>query len=304
MRRHSEKRQLSTAIFWASFSLFGLAIGSAEAATVNLAWDPAPGGSGVASYLVRYGTNSGQYPSSSPCGLSTQCAVSVPNNQTYYFVVLAVGSGGLQSPPSTEVVARVGTSSILIGMNQTTVSFPPEGGLANLAVFGTAQWAAASNSSWMRVMPGSAGTGTGAFSYAVTPNAGPTPRSAVMSVGGVNVAITQPAGPPTAWRLPMDLSPTDYDGDGRTDITVYRDTTGEWFTLNSSGGSQSAQWGAPTLDDIPVPSDYDGDNRADVAVFRRSTGEWFIRNSLGGANDGLLGRACTRRPAGAVGLRR
>lgn len=72
----------------------------------------------------------------------------------------------------------------------------------------------------------------------------------------------------------------DADGDGKANITVYRGSTGEWFTRRSSDGSlERAGWGSPLLGDVPVPDDYDGDGRTDLAVYRRSSGAWLIRRS-------------------------
>jgi arabinogalactan endo-1,4-beta-galactosidase len=69
---------------------------------------------------------------------------------------------------------------------------------------------------------------------------------------------------------------TDFDGDGISDITVWRLGTGVWYALssNSPGSYISTPWGVST--DKPVPGDYDGDGKMDVAVWRPSEGVWYI----------------------------
>jgi hypothetical protein len=68
--------------------------------------------------------------------------------------------------------------------------------------------------------------------------------------------------------------PADYDGDGRTDLAVYRPSTGEWYIINSSTGSWAGHIGLGLAGDVPVPADYDGDGKADVAVSRPAKHEW------------------------------
>ena len=80
----------------------------------------------------------------------------------------------------------------------------------------------------------------------------------------------------------------DFDGDGRTDLTVYRPATGEWFIRYSSTGyamgsaSGQFQWGL--VGDIPLVEDFDGDGKTELTVYRPATGEWWIRYSSLGYN--------------------
>ena len=57
------------------------------------------------------------------------------------------------------------------------------------------------------------------------------------------------------WGEPGDVPITlDFDGDGKTELTVYRPSTGQWFILYSSrgyAGSKVFQWGLGG--DVPLP---------------------------------------------------
>lgn len=72
----------------------------------------------------------------------------------------------------------------------------------------------------------------------------------------------------------------DFDGDGKTDKTVFWNTGGWWYMHYSTGGTDAKQLGA--MQDIPACGDYDGDGKTDQATFRRNDGLWLIQLSSGG----------------------
>ena len=76
--------------------------------------------------------------------------------------------------------------------------------------------------------------------------------------------------------------PFDYDGDGRTDMALWRPSTGEWLVIHSlTGQLRTVQWGVGG--DTPAPGDYDGDGKADLAVWRPSEGRWWIKGYINDA---------------------
>ena len=77
-------------------------------------------------------------------------------------------------------------------------------------------------------------------------------------------------------------APFDFDGDGRTDLSVFRPSDDasqpDFYVQNSRDDSNTgAAWGS--VGDVPVNADYDGDGRTDYAVYRPSTGFWFVLRS-------------------------
>ncbi|MBP9664959.1 MAG: VCBS repeat-containing protein, partial [Pyrinomonadaceae bacterium] len=72
----------------------------------------------------------------------------------------------------------------------------------------------------------------------------------------------------------------DYDGDGKTDFSVFRPSSGAWYLQRSTAGFQGLQFGADG--DKLTPADYDGDGKTDIAVYRPSSGTWYILNSSNG----------------------
>ncbi len=86
--------------------------------------------------------------------------------------------------------------------------------------------------------------------------------------------------------------PVDYDGDGRTDLSVLRFpniappgvATITWWNQRSTGGTQIVDWGDANTD-FPAPGDYDGDAIADIAIYRAGatagaqSAYWILQSS-------------------------
>jgi hypothetical protein len=79
----------------------------------------------------------------------------------------------------------------------------------------------------------------------------------------------------------LDYHEGDFDGDGATDVAVFRPATGQWFVLDSGSNTFAiVSWG--TVEDVPVSGDFDGDRKSDFVVFRPSTGTWWRLDSSDG----------------------
>jgi hypothetical protein len=72
----------------------------------------------------------------------------------------------------------------------------------------------------------------------------------------------------------------DYDGDTRSDVSVFRPAIGAWYLLATTSGFSGVSFGTPT--DKIAPADLDGDGKTDVAVYRPSEGTWYWLNSSTG----------------------
>lgn len=66
---------------------------------------------------------------------------------------------------------------------------------------------------------------------------------------------------------------TDFNGDGKSDLTVFRTSNNTWYVKNVF----NLPWGRADKRDIPVPGDYNGDGKADLAVYNPNTAEWSVQ---------------------------
>jgi len=75
-------------------------------------------------------------------------------------------------------------------------------------------------------------------------------------------------------------SPSDYDGDGRSDLGVYDVSSGIWNIMTVLGQSYTLPFGNTAT--TPMLGDYDGDGCCDFALYEAVSGTWYLYNAWTG----------------------
>jgi subtilisin-like proprotein convertase family protein len=119
--------------------------------------------------------------------------------------------------------------------------------------------------------------------------------------------LTANGGSLAGWKLIFDSddfacsiapkSRADFDGDGKTDLSTFRPSEGNWYLNRSTAGPGSTQFG--TNGDRLTPGDFDGDGKTDMAVMRNESGSnvFYILNSGNSTQAGIQWGAAGDIPA-------
>lgn len=221
------------------------------------------------------------------------------NNRVGVYQINGAGAGGTTvTPISGSPYATGGTSSITLAFNNAgNFLFVANGTSRNFTTF-TVNPATGALSN-QTVQPantlGAAGTinGIGYVSFDQTIRAAPVDFN---GDGKSDYVVTRTENDLSTWLINYNGSgntvsqavqfgrnvgvtggdvavPEDFDGDGKTDVAVWRGNVGglAYFYILRSGDAtfQAVQFGSPN-DDPTVVGDYDGDGKTDVAVFRNN----------------------------------
>lgn len=127
-------------------------------------------------------------------------------------------------------------------------------------------------------------TQNGSSSSAIVSRLAVRPDGDILAVGNFNAINGQLSSGFARLKNNQRIPPPifDYEGDGKSDITIFRPSGGLWYRVNTYQDQVRAyQFGLP--EDKPVPADFDGDHLTDIAVYRPSNGSWYIRKSSNGS---------------------
>ena len=195
-------------------------------------------------------------------GINTAAATVVVNGASGPFAVTAPNTGvsWAGNSPQTVTWNVANTNNSPINTTHVRILFSTDGGQTFPIVISNST---ANDGSEVITLPDAATT---------------TGRIKIEAVGNIYFDISDVNFIVTTGIASVVKSPFDFDGDSKTDISIYRPSNGQWWLNQSSSGNTFAlQFGNST--DVIAPADYTGDGSSDIAIFRPSDGNWYVLRS-------------------------
>lgn len=279
---------------------------------VSLSWTPSGGATSYNVYRATSPGGEGLSPIASGITATTYTNTGLTNGTTYYYTVSAANSAGTSAQsaeasatPNTGTGLSNGTYTVtnLAGslvwddpafskVSGTSVNLWPANGGTNqrwtFTSVGNGYYTITNQNSGLALDdPNSSATsGTQLIQWPVT---GRGNQLWLLTASGNGYTITNQAS-----QLRVDASnnvkgtpiqqATPSGGSGQVWLiqtprptsvpTVFRPSTGSWYSLSNAGSPVVQHWGLPN--DVPVLADYDGSGQKQVAVWRPSIGTWYV----------------------------
>jgi len=128
-------RKILTPIVGATLLLLSASAQALTQSTVSIAWSPSTSAN-VASYMIYYGTSSGNYISAvlAPATATNVTIYGLTDGATYYFSATAIDNSGNQSAFSPEISAVVGAAGSVTITSQPSSQSVAQGQNATFAV--------------------------------------------------------------------------------------------------------------------------------------------------------------------------
>jgi uncharacterized protein (TIGR03437 family) len=151
-------------------------------------------------------------------------------------------TGSITIGSQTFIVTQIG-SNCTISLSTTFASVPNTGGPGRVDVVTNCSWTASTDVNWIVITSGTSGTTNGSVIYQVARNPNPQPRSGIITIGGMQVVISQAAtaqsGACNYAIAPVQGSLTAAGGTGQIAVTVEEGctwsaaTTVPWITITT-----------------------------------------------------------------------